>query len=97
MPLPTPEYKIFLELLKHQRLEKDISQLELSKRLGKTQQYVSRCEVGERRLDLIELSEWCDAIGVDALALYSSLLGILRKRKKSQKVLAEGSSPDEGA
>lgn len=95
MSLHNAEYKKFIKLLKKQRLEKKISQMELSKRLGKTQQYVSRCEVGERRLDLVELSEWCDALDTDALALYADLLNILSKRKKIQQVLGEGTASDE--
>lgn len=82
MPLHTSEYEKFLELLKQQRVEKGVTQVELSRRLGKPQQYVSRCEVGERRLDLIEFYEWCDALGVDAVALFAELLGLL-KRKNS--------------
>lgn len=79
MPLHTPEYEQFLELLKQQRLEKGVSQVELSKRLGQTQQYVSRCEVGERRLDLIEFYQWCEALGVDAIALFTELRRSLQK------------------
>lgn len=79
MPLHTPEYEHFLELLKQQRLEKGVSQVELSKRLGQTQQYVSRCEVGERRLDLIEFYQWCEALGVDAIALFTELSHVLKR------------------
>lgn len=81
MPLHTPEYEQFLELLKQQRVDKGVSQVELSKRLGQTQQYVSRCEVGERRLDLIEFYQWCEALGVDAIAVFEDLRRVLRKHR----------------
>lgn len=83
MPLHTPEYEQFLVLLTQSRCDRGISQTELSKRLGKTQQYVSRCEVGERRLDLIELHEWCEALGVDSVAMYGQLCSTLRARRHS--------------
>lgn len=81
MPLHTPEYEQFLELLKQQRLDTGVSQVELSKRLGQTQQYVSRCEVGERRLDLIEFYQWCEALGVDAIAFFEDLRRVLKKHR----------------
>ena len=81
MPLHTPEYEHFLELLKQQRLDKGVSQVELSKRLGQTQQYVSRCEVGERRLDVIEFYQWCEALGVDTSAVFEELGHVLKKHR----------------
>ncbi len=81
MPLHTPEYEQFLELLKQQRVDKGVSQVALSKRLGQTQQYVSRCEVGERRLDLIEFYQWCEALGVDAIVFFEDLRRVLKKHR----------------
>lgn len=78
MPLHTPEYKKFLEILVRARVEKNVSQIELSKRLGKTQQFVSRCEVGERRLDVIEFYDWCEALGVDGESMFRALGAWLR-------------------
>jgi len=84
MPLHTPEYKKFLEILVRARVEKNVSQIELSRRLGKTQQFVSRCEVGERRLDVIEFYEWCEALGVDGQSMFGSLGAWLRTSKLEQ-------------
>lgn len=81
MPLHTPEYAQFLGLLKQLRLEKTVTQSELSRRLGKPQQYVSRCEVGERRLDAIELLAWCEALDADVGALFADLQSVLRSQK----------------
>lgn len=55
------EYRILLDL---PRLVRDVSQIELADRLGMTQSMVSKCERGERRLDVIELRQWCQAIDV---------------------------------
>ncbi|WP_174864229.1 helix-turn-helix domain-containing protein [Comamonas jiangduensis] len=81
MPLHTPKYTQFLEQLRQLRLQLGVTQVELSKRLGKPQQYVSRCEVGERRLDAVELIEWCEALGADVNVFFSDLQKELRKQK----------------
>jgi transcriptional regulator with XRE-family HTH domain len=86
MPLHTPEYKKFLEILVRARVEKNVTQIELSKRLGKTQQFVSRCEVGERRLDVIEFYDWCEALGVDGESMFSALGAWLRTTKMDQLI-----------
>jgi|SRR5688572_15387163 len=36
-----------------------------SESLGETQSFVSKCERGERRLDLIQLRGFCSAFGID--------------------------------
>ena len=58
------EYRILLDLLKEARLVQDVNQIDLAERLGMTQSMVSKCERGERRLDVIELRRWCQAIDV---------------------------------
>jgi transcriptional regulator with XRE-family HTH domain len=47
------------------RKQKDVSQVELAERLGKTQQFVSSIERRVRRLDVIELYALVQAIGGD--------------------------------
>lgn len=81
MPLHTPKYTQFLEQLRQLRLQLGVTQVELSKRLGKPQQYVSRCEVGERRLDAVELIEWCDALGADVSVFFTDLRKALSNQK----------------
>ena len=81
MPLHTPKYTQFLEQLRQLRLQQGVTQVELSKRLGKPQQYVSRCEVGERRLDAVELIEWCDALGADVSVFFTDLRKALSNQK----------------
>ncbi|WP_422679026.1 helix-turn-helix domain-containing protein [Chromobacterium amazonense] len=38
------------------------TQQEVAARLNMTQTFVSKCERGERRLDIVELRAWCAAI-----------------------------------
>jgi transcriptional regulator with XRE-family HTH domain len=56
--------KFLLELLRRIRLDASVSQMELSKKLGKSQGFVSKYELGERRLDLPDLVEICDALQI---------------------------------
>lgn len=49
------------DLLRQIRLEAGLRQIDLAERLGKPQSFVSKYESGERRLDLLELREVCDA------------------------------------
>ncbi len=51
-----PEYRRFLERLRAARLAAGLSQVEVAARLRKPQSYVSKCESGERRVDVLELA-----------------------------------------
>lgn len=58
MSIWSASYKSFLEKLKKARLEVGLTQVEVAKRLNKKQSYVSKCESGERRVDIVELKEF---------------------------------------
>lgn len=49
------EYSVLLKLLREKRETAGLSQVELAKRLGQTQSFVSKGERGERRLDIIQI------------------------------------------
>ena len=49
--------------LRKLRLEADLTQGELSKKLSKPQSFISKVEIGERRVDLIEIRAICVACG----------------------------------
>lgn len=51
------------------RKDADITQVELGKRLGQRQTFVSKFELGERRLDVAEFVAVSRAIGIDPHAL----------------------------
>ena len=51
------------------REARGISQQELAKRLGKPQSYVSKAEMGERRLDVVEFLHFMRAIDGEPHAL----------------------------
>ncbi len=56
--------KALLDLLRQIRRAAGLRQVELAQRLGKPQSYVSKYESGERRLDLIDLEQVCQAVGI---------------------------------
>jgi transcriptional regulator with XRE-family HTH domain len=43
----------------------------VARKLGKPQSFVSRYEAGERRLDLVELHDVCNALGVSLVEFVS--------------------------
>ena len=65
--------KVLQSLLRQIRLDAGLSQVELAKRLHEPQSFVSKCESGERRLDLIELRCICKALGVSLETLVDRL------------------------
>jgi len=58
------DYGLFLRHLVAARKASGLTQVELAQRLKETQSWVSKCERGERRLDIIELRKFCAAMGV---------------------------------
>lgn len=69
----TEEYKVFLRLLREARKKKGMTQAELAERLGETQSWVSKCERGERRVDIVELRAFCQALDVPFLSFVEAL------------------------
>jgi transcriptional regulator with XRE-family HTH domain len=61
----TRDYGVFLKTLRRLRDESGRTQSEVAKSLKRTQSVVSKCERGERRLDVIELRAYCNGIGID--------------------------------
>ena len=59
----TKQYDAFVSVLTHARRKAGVTQADLARRLRMTQSAVSKCERGERRIDVIELRQWCAAIG----------------------------------
>lgn len=51
------EYDFVLSQLKRARIEAGMTQAEVAKRIGKPQSYISKCESGERRIDITEVNK----------------------------------------
>ena len=59
----SPEYVGFLRRLRAAREGARLTQTEAARRLGKPQSFVSKCESGERRVDVVELRAFARAYG----------------------------------
>ena len=57
------DYAILLRQLRELRLAAGLTQVGLSATLGRPQSYVSDVERGERRMDLLQLRDFCNACG----------------------------------
>lgn len=60
--LGNKEHQILLDLLKEVRVNAGLRQVDLAEKLGVPQSLISKYEVGERRIDLLELREICAAL-----------------------------------
>ena len=72
-PPRTPDYVLFLRELRDARSQSGMTQVQLAQALGQLQTYVSKCELGDRRLDIIELRRWIVALGGDPVAFAAGL------------------------
>jgi transcriptional regulator with XRE-family HTH domain len=64
---------IFLDMLRRSREARNLRQADLADRLGRGQSVISKVELGERRLDVIELRAWLRALDIDFAAFMSEL------------------------
>jgi transcriptional regulator with XRE-family HTH domain len=67
------QQKKLLVLLRGIRVDAGLTQNELASRLSRDQTFVSKYESGERRLDILELREVCQATGTDFVMLMRKL------------------------
>ena len=54
----TKDHNAIVEHLKKARIESGLGQVEVAKKLGKTQSYLSKIESGQRRFDVLQLKEF---------------------------------------
>jgi transcriptional regulator with XRE-family HTH domain len=71
--LHSPTYNRFRGLITQARKDAGITQAELSQRVGRPQSFVSKYEGGERRLDVIEFLQVCDALRVKPHSIIDAL------------------------
>jgi len=58
-------YKKFLARLVQARRDSGLTQVEVAERLGKAHSFLSKCELGERRVDFVELQQLAKLYGKD--------------------------------
>lgn len=76
----TDAYASMLEILVALRKKQGLTQVELSKRLGKPQPFVSYIERGIRRIDVIEFYALTRAMGADPVEVFEQITRSLPKR-----------------
>lgn len=69
--LQTKRYRAFIARMKQARIDAGLTQVELAAKLGRPQTWVSKCELGERRVDFVELEDIAAACG-KALAFFGT-------------------------
>lgn len=69
-----PRYQQLRALLKQERERRGLTQLDLGKRLGKDQLFVSRFESGRRQVNVIEFLDIAQAMGVNPIQLLRKLV-----------------------
>jgi transcriptional regulator with XRE-family HTH domain len=67
------QHRSLVALLREARQQANLTQVDVAQRLQATQSFVSKCERGERRLDVLELRAWCKALDL-SLAEFLRLL-----------------------
>jgi transcriptional regulator with XRE-family HTH domain len=58
-------YKEFTKRLVAARKSAGLTQVQVARRLGKSNTYVSKCELGERRVDFVELQRFAQIYSED--------------------------------
>ena len=83
--IATKEYRLFLRHLRHLRKRAGLTQVQLAERLGEPQSFVSKCEAGERRIDLIELRAICEAMDVSFITFIDEFDQAVQRSKKRKR------------
>lgn len=58
------EYKYFVQVFTEYRIKAGLLQIDLAKKLGVHQSFVSKIETGQRKVDIIELREICHHLNI---------------------------------
>jgi transcriptional regulator with XRE-family HTH domain len=77
--LDSPRHEALRAFLIEARDKAGLRQIELAKRLRRSQSYVSYVETGQKLVDVVELMEWAEAIGFDARDAIKRLARVPRK------------------
>lgn len=73
------------ELLKSGRVAAGLTQEDVARLLKRPQSFVSNYESGERRLNVVELIDVCEAIKADPLHIMTELIKVGRRERRPQR------------
>ncbi len=77
----SPEYALFLRVFREARKRAGLTQIDLAHRVGQTQSFISKCERGERRIDVVELRAFCRVFGLSMRQFVASFERALERRQ----------------
>jgi transcriptional regulator with XRE-family HTH domain len=80
-----PANRVLADLLRQIRLDADLRQSDVAEALKRSQSWVSDYEAGQRRLDLIELRQVCEACRVsltDFVERFEKGLAVPRRKPR---------------
>jgi transcriptional regulator with XRE-family HTH domain len=60
----SPKYRRVLQVLRQLREDRGLLQADVARKFGAYASFVSKCESGERRIDVVELAEFCRTYGI---------------------------------
>ena len=76
--LRTPAHRALMRALIEARHARKLTQQEVADVLNRPQSYIAKVEVGERRLDVVEFAEICDALGIEPMIVLEPVRSALR-------------------
>lgn len=94
--LHTRQYALLLQELRAARAAAGLSQIALAERLDMQQSDVSKCERGTRRLDVVELRQWGQALGIGLVELVQRLDERIAADEALSLQTAPRKRPDDG-
>lgn len=77
--LQSPRHEALRALLVEKRKRASLTQAEVAKRLGRYQSFVATVESGQRRIDVVELLDFAEAIGFDPREAVGHLASVKAK------------------
>ena len=81
----TPHYEALRARLVVMRKAAGLTQRQLAEHLGRERSFVSRIELGERRLDVVEFFWVCRASGHDPVKVTADLMGEFSRLEGGRK------------
>jgi DNA-binding transcriptional regulator YiaG len=80
------EYKIVGAALAAARQRANITQVELARRLGKPQSFVSAFEAGKRRVDVVEFLLIVRTVGADPVETFAEIVASISRETRAARL-----------
>ena len=62
----SPSYRALIGRLRSARIERGLRQAQVAKMLSVSRQWLSRVEICQIRIDVLQLTSWCQVLGLNA-------------------------------